>query len=96
MPRAAFIYEDALSRHELRSDHPMRPVRLRYTYELLREYGAFDHPDAVLLDPRSATEDELAWLHTSEYIAAVKALGSGEGRVDGARFGFSGQGERPP
>ncbi|MCH9018707.1 MAG: acetoin utilization protein AcuC, partial [Chloroflexi bacterium] len=68
MPRAAFIYEDALSRHELRSDHPMRPVRLRYTYELLREYGAFDHPDAVLLDPRSATEEELAWLHTPEYI----------------------------
>ena len=51
MSRAAFIYEDALSRHELRSDHPMRPVRLRYTYELLQEYAAFDHPDAVLLNP---------------------------------------------
>ncbi|MCI0830701.1 MAG: acetoin utilization protein AcuC [Chloroflexi bacterium] len=99
MRRAAFIYEDALSRHELRSDHPMRPVRLRYTYELLQEYGAFDHPEAVLLDPRSATEEELAWLHTSEYIAAVKALGSGpgagSGAVDPARFGFSGQGDNP-
>ena len=95
MPRAAFIYQDALSRHELRSDHPMRPVRLRYTYELLREYGAFDHPDAVLVDPRSATEEELAWLHTPDYIAAVKALGSGTEGVDGARFGFSGQGDNP-
>ena len=96
MSRAAFIYEDALSRHELRSDHPMRPVRLRYTYELLQEYGAFDHPEAVLLDPRSATDEELAWLHTSEYVAAVKALGSGSSDgVDGARFGFSGQGDNP-
>jgi len=96
MSRAAFIYEDALSRHELRSDHPMRPVRLRYTYVLLREYGAFDHPEAVLLDPRSATDEELAWLHTSEYVAAVKALGSGSaGGIDGARFGFSGQGDNP-
>jgi len=69
--RAAFVYEDSLSRHQLRSDHPMRPVRLRYTYQLLQEYGAFDHPGAVLLDPRSATEEELAWLHTSEYVAAV-------------------------
>ena len=77
MRRVAFIYEDALSQHELRSDHPMRPVRLRYTYDLLREYGAFDHPRAVLLDPRLATEGELGWLHTPEYIAAVKALGSG-------------------
>ena len=58
--RVAFIYEDALSRHELRSDHPMRPVRLRYTYQLLEEYGAFNHPGAVLLNPRSATEEELA------------------------------------
>ena len=43
MPRAAFVYDDRMSRHELRSDHPMRPVRLRYTHELLQGYGAFDH-----------------------------------------------------
>ena len=96
MSRAAFIYEDALSRHELRSDHPMRPVRLRYTYELLQEYAAFDHPDAVLLNPRSATDEELAWLHTAEYVAAVKVLGSGSPvSIDAARFGFSGQGDNP-
>ena len=101
MGRAAFIYGDALSRHELRSDHPMRPVRLRYTYQLLREYGAFDDPGAVLLDPRSAAEEELAWLHTPEYIAAVKDLGSGSRLgsgpdvIDPARFGFSGQGDNP-
>ena len=95
MRRAAFIYEDALSRHELRSDHPMRPVRLRYTYQLLQEYGAFDHPEAVLLDPRSASEEELAWLHTPEYVAAVKALGSGSGVVNPGQFGFSGQGDNP-
>ena len=95
--RAAFVYEDSLSRHELRSDHPMRPVRLRYTFQLLQEYGAFDHPGAVLLDPRTATEEELAWLHTSEYVAAVRMLGarSGSGDVDAARFGFSGQGDNP-
>ena len=43
MTRAAFIYDDMMSRHELRGDHPMRPVRLRYTYELLRGYDAFEH-----------------------------------------------------
>ena len=95
MTRAAFIYGDSLSKHELRSDHPMRPVRLRYTYQLLREYGAFEHAGAVLLNPRIATEEELAWLHTSEYVAAVKALGSGSDTVDGARFGFSGAGDNP-
>ena len=96
MGRAAFIYDDVLSRHELRSDHPMRPVRLRYTYELLQEYSAFDHPDAVLHDPRMATDQELLWLHTAEYVTAVKALGSdATDNIDAARFGFSTQGDNP-
>ncbi len=96
MGRAAFIYDDVLSRHELRSDHPMRPVRLRYTYELLQEYSAFDHPNAVLHDPRMATDQELLWLHTTEYVTAVKALGSdATDNIDAARFGFSTQGDNP-
>ena len=64
MPRAAFVYDDLMSQHELRGDHPMRPVRLRYTYELLQGYGAFDNPDAMLIGPRHAAEEELRWLHT--------------------------------
>ena len=82
MSRAAFIYDDAMSRHELRADHPMRPVRLRYTYDLLQAYGAFDADGAVLLGPREAEERELEWLHTPEYIAAVRNLSQGLGRQE--------------
>ena len=95
MPRAAFVYDDQMSRHELRSDHPMRPVRLRYTYDLLQGYGAFDSEDAVLVSPRSATEDELQWLHTPEYVAMVRRLGAGEGAYEAHRFNFSLQGDNP-
>ena len=95
MPKAAFVYDDRMSRHELRSDHPMRPVRLRYTHELLQGYGAFDHEDAFLVTPRSATEDELSWLHTPEYIAAVQRLSAGEGSHQAHRFNFSLQGDNP-
>ena len=95
MPRAAFVYEDRMSRHELRSDHPMRPVRLRYTHQLLQAYGAFDHQDASLVTPRSATEDELLWLHTPDYVAAVQRLSAGEGVQEAHRFNFSLQGDNP-
>jgi len=95
MRRAAFVYDDAMSHHELRQDHPMRPVRLRYTYELLQAYGAFDHEGATLLSPRLATQDELGWLHTPEYIAAVQSLSQGSGGQDAARFNFSIQGDNP-
>ena len=33
--KTAFIYSDSLSQHTLSETHPMKPVRLRYTYELL-------------------------------------------------------------
>ena len=95
MPRAAFIYDDMMSRHELRGDHPMRPVRLRYTYELLRGYEAFEHENAVLVSPRSAAEDELGWLHTPQYIGAVRSLSAGEGTQEAHRFNFSIQGDNP-
>ena len=95
MPRAAFVYDDEMSRHELRSDHPMRPVRLRYAYELLQGYGAFDSEEAMLVSPRSAAEDELLWLHTPEYVGAVRRLSAGEGTREAQRFNFSLQGDNP-
>ena len=95
MSRAAFIYDDAMSRHELRADHPMRPVRLRYTYDLLQAYGAFDADGAVLLGPREAEERELEWLHTPEYIGAVRNLSQGLGRQEAGRLNFSLQGDNP-
>ena len=106
MTEAAFIYGDALSRHELRQDHPMRPVRLRYTYELLESYGAFDGKTSRLVNPRTANEEELEWVHTPEYIDAVRRLsenpsgslessGSPEPGVRPERFGFSDGGDNP-
>lgn len=95
MPRAAFIYQDQMSRHVLRSDHPMRPARLRHTYELLEAYGAFDQGTSLLVTPRSATEEELHSLHSLEYVAAVRGLSLGLSGQDPQRFGFSSQGDNP-
>ncbi|HLF03979.1 MAG TPA: acetoin utilization protein AcuC [Dehalococcoidia bacterium] len=95
MRRAAFVYDDALSRHVLRPDHPMRPVRLQNTYDLLRGYGAFDQGSSRLVPPRPATEEELRMLHTPEYIAAVRSFSLGLSGYDPRRFNFSAQGDNP-
>ena len=92
---AAFVYDDALSHHVLRTDHPMKPVRLRHTYELLQSYHAFDDQSSVLVEPRPATEDELRSLHHVEYIEAVKSFSRGERTYDPARFNFSEGGDNP-
>jgi acetoin utilization protein AcuC len=92
--KAAFVYDDVLSQHTLSNTHPMKPVRLRYTYELLDAYGAFNAPNATLVKPRQATEDEILAFHTSEYVSAVQSLSRGEDAVNPARFNF-GPGDNP-
>jgi len=96
VPKAAFVYNDAMSRHVYREDHPLRPHRLRLTYELLEAYQAFQHPDSLLVDPREATEAELDLVHSAEYVKAVKAISGGDKSVDAARYNFSEHGDNPP
>ena len=92
--RAAFVYDDALAGHVLSETHPMKPVRLRYTYELLQAYRAFDATNSALVEPRSATEEEVLRFHTRPYLDAVKAASRADDTVDHSAFGF-GPGDNP-
>ena len=95
MPRrTAFVYGDQLSRHVLAESHPLRPERLRYAFELLDAYGAFDDGDSLLVEPRAATAEEVMWYHTPEYVRAVRALGDGDRSVNLADHNF-GPGDNP-
>ena len=93
--QGAFVYRDAMSRHVLREDHVFRPVRLRYTYELLEGVGAFEAENGRLVDPRHATDDEVQTFHTPDYAAAVKSFGQGRMLVDPGRYNFSQHGDNP-
>ncbi|MBI4499307.1 MAG: acetoin utilization protein AcuC [Chloroflexi bacterium] len=96
MTQAAFVYDDQLSRHVLRHDHPMRPHRLRLTYELVAAYDLLAHPDALLHPPREATLEELQTIHTPAYIAAVQSISRGEGKVNPSAYNFIPEGDNPP
>ncbi len=75
--KAAFVYSDILSRHVLSPEHPMKPVRLRYVYELLESFDAFSPANVSLVEPRMATEDEVVAFHVPEYVAAVRSFSAG-------------------
>ena len=92
---AAYVYKDVLSHHQLRPDHPMQPVRLQYTYELLEAYNAFQDEGSRLVEPRQATEEEVLSFHTPEYLAAVKSFSRGTHLVEPSRFNLSQQGDNP-
>jgi acetoin utilization protein AcuC len=89
---AAFICSEKLWSRGFGENHPLRPERLKRTYDLLTAYRAFDAPTSHLVEPRPATRDELLLFHTAEYVDAVERLsasqGEGEERTLARRYGF--------
>ena len=95
MRRAAFVFDDTLSGHVLGESHPMQPIRLKRTYDLLAAYHAFDDKNSLLVKPREASEIEVGWLHDGDYIAAVRSLSLGLSGYNPEQYGFSVQGDNP-
>ena len=94
MTKAAFICSSDLWQSGHGPTHPLKPERLRHTYELLAAYGAFDGQESMLVPPRQATPEELGLFHTEEYIEAVRSLSQGERRFNPRRYNF-GPGDNP-
>ncbi len=72
----------------------MRPIRLRYTYELADAYGLFQPDHSTLTAPRATTAQEVSTFHTPEYIDAVERVGRGDTSVNPMEFNF-GAGDNP-
>ena len=67
-----------MTRNILREDHILRPMRLRYVYELLDAYNIFTKDNVLIQSPRLAHRDEIASFHQTDYVDAVKDFSSGK------------------
>ncbi len=94
MRKTALIASPALWAYGHGGSHPLRPVRLKMTVELLQAYDAFDGLASRLVEPRMATEEELALWHTPEYITAVKRLTEGDPSISAWKYRL-GTGDNP-
>ncbi len=77
------IWDPAMLGYTLGGHHPMRPVRWELTMRLAGLLGVLDGIEPV--SPEPATDDELAAVHTPDYIAAVHRAADG---VPSDRYGL--------
>ena len=94
MSKAAFIVSPALWQAGHGPTHPLKPIRLKRTFDLLTAYHAFDSPDVSVVPPRLASDKELMWFHTAEYVEAVKQLSRGDASARAWQFHL-GVGDNP-
>lgn len=87
------VYSPDLVAYDHGPQHPLRPVRVMLTRELILAYGLVDEQRVREIPARVATDEELGLVHTATYLDAVKRAGAGE-PGDWQRFGF-GPGDNP-
>jgi len=92
--KTAFLYSDEFARFDYGTDHPLKLFRLKLTYELIKVCGLLGPSDPRLVEPVSATIDDLLLFHSPEYISLLKAATSGRTTVNAEFFGL-GPGDNP-
>ncbi len=70
MTRAALVWDPALADYDLGPNHPMNPVRLKLTVELMSAYNL--PAVCATIHPRMARDDEILLVHASGYVEAVR------------------------
>src|SRR5438309_1921660 len=59
-------------KHHLSDEHPLQPIRVQLAVELIKSTGLIEL--SHLLPPRAATLEELALVHSPDYIELVRKL----------------------
>lgn len=70
----ALIYSDSYQDYNFSPWHPMKPVRLLLTAELIKAYEVPGLANSRIIEPRIATDEELMLIHDRAYIERVKEL----------------------
>lgn len=78
------VWSPALLGYSFGHGHPMSPLRLDLTIQLVRALGVLRADGLRLVDAEPASDDVLLTVHDADYLAAVRAA-SDDGRPDPSR-----------
>jgi acetoin utilization protein AcuC len=94
MARAALVYSPKLAEYEISPTHPLKGVRLKCTYELIKACGLLDREGVVCLEPEPAARPEIELVHDPRYVSVVEEASAGRETPDLFRYGL-GTGDNP-
>jgi len=92
--KTGFIYTDAYFDYDYGPTHPLKIIRLKLTFDLIKAYGLLDLPSVQTIIARRAEEEALALFHSKEYLGLLKRANEGLLQEDGYAYGL-GPGDNP-
>lgn len=69
---SAFVYSPDFMLYKFSESHPFNPIRVKMTYELLKDVNALDNNH--IITPSPASEKDLLLGHSPDYINFMKSL----------------------
>ncbi len=90
----AFIYSERFDKYSYGEAHPLKMIRLKLTYELIKAYELLESPNIFHVESELAKEEDILSFHTKEYIEALKGMDSSEYPKNPSQFGL-GWGDNP-
>ena len=90
----AFIYSEKFDEYTYGEAHPLKMIRLKLTYELIKSYDLLKFPNISFIESELAKEEDILSFHSKEYIEALKAIDMGEYPQNPSQFGL-GWGDNP-
>jgi len=92
--KTALIYTNAYLDYDYGPTHPLRIIRLKLTYDLIKAYELLDLPSVQFIPTIKAEEKDLAAFHSEEYLEILKQ--ANEGHLTGSAYYFGlGPGDNP-
>ncbi len=77
------VYSETFQEYDFGPTHPLKPTRLKLTYELMKSIGLLSAQNVEVISPREASRDELLLFHHEDYIQHVKQMSEvGTGYLD--------------
>ncbi len=81
--KTALLYSERFLDYNLGLYHPLRPVRVKLTHDLLKAKGALKDRNVEVVEPRMATRQEILLFHEEEYVRLVEKYSeTGSGLLD--------------
>lgn len=90
----ALIWDEALAAYDFGPQHPLAPIRVELTVDLIRAVGLTSSPDVVEAPPGAADEAEVLRLHRPAFVEAVRRVSADPGIRADVDFGL-GPGDNP-
>src|SRR5947199_10825443 len=81
--KTGLVWEERFLDYDFGPQHPLRPVRVKLTYELIRSKGILHQGPVEVIKPRLASREEILLFHQDEYVRLVEQYsGKGPGLMD--------------